>query len=194
MSTGNELYHHGILGQKWGVRRYQNPDGTLTEAGKKHYGKENTGSKKMLSSPTKYSVKRSNKFDYDLEDNVGTAESKALAKDIKEGSFNKEIADAIAKRYYEDYIDQYDRWAKMHPDKADDLGPRYTETDFKTAIMKNDFNSGDIDQFKGNTFATVYLYSDTIPVFGGHLFEIEILSRKDKNGRHINPDHISLAG
>lgn len=34
----NELYHHGIPGMKWGVRRYQNEDGTLTAAGKKRYG------------------------------------------------------------------------------------------------------------------------------------------------------------
>ena len=35
----NELYHHGIKGMHWGVRRYQNPDGTLTGAGKKRYSK-----------------------------------------------------------------------------------------------------------------------------------------------------------
>ncbi len=33
------LVHHGIKGQKWGVRRYQNKDGSLTSQGKKRYQK-----------------------------------------------------------------------------------------------------------------------------------------------------------
>ena len=36
----DELYHHGIKGQRWGVRRFQNPDGTLTSAGKRRIRKE----------------------------------------------------------------------------------------------------------------------------------------------------------
>lgn len=36
------IAHHGIKGQKWGVRRFQNEDGSLTKAGKERYNEQNS--------------------------------------------------------------------------------------------------------------------------------------------------------
>lgn len=40
IAYGNDLYHFGIKGQRWGIRRFQNPDGTRTEAGKARYNSD----------------------------------------------------------------------------------------------------------------------------------------------------------
>lgn len=50
---GDFLAHHGIKGQKWGVRRFQNPDGTLTEAGKKREQKNRYKALKKIYKETK---------------------------------------------------------------------------------------------------------------------------------------------
>lgn len=43
IASDNNLYHWGIKGQKWGFRRWQNDDGTLTSAGKVRYGTKSDG-------------------------------------------------------------------------------------------------------------------------------------------------------
>ena len=46
IQNDSAIEHHGILGQRWGVRRYQNEDGTLTPAGKDRYREDKALSKK----------------------------------------------------------------------------------------------------------------------------------------------------
>lgn len=62
------LYHYGIPGMQWGKRRYQNPDGSLTEAGKLRYAK----------GISKYAKQESKKVPHNVTDRV----SKAIAEDL----------------------------------------------------------------------------------------------------------------
>lgn len=54
------LAHHGIKGQKWGVRRFENPDGTLTAAGRKRYGEGADKIEKRMVKAAKYETKAAN--------------------------------------------------------------------------------------------------------------------------------------
>lgn len=58
----NRIYHHGILGQKWGIRRYQNYDGSYTKKGLERY--ERSKSKYENAKKKLYELKESgNKYD-----------------------------------------------------------------------------------------------------------------------------------
>ena len=58
-----DIYHWGIKGQKWGVRRYQNKDGSLTPAGKQRYSQDyiDAHSKKSVSEMSDAKKQKRNK-------------------------------------------------------------------------------------------------------------------------------------
>lgn len=74
MVRDNELCHYGVKGQKWGVRRYQNKDGSLTTAGKRRQAKQ----------------------EYNAERKAAKAKYKSAQRDIDSTDRNKRIAKKVA--------------------------------------------------------------------------------------------------
>ena len=86
--ASNELYHHGIKGQKKGFRRFQNEDGSLTEEGRRRYGyydsKDSRSGEKKRRLAYKELAKQQNRIDksYNKADKKLQAYERAL-KDSK---------------------------------------------------------------------------------------------------------------
>lgn len=90
-----ELVHAGIKGQKWGFRRFQNPDGTWTEAGKLRYGSR--AEKREARKVAKENERIQNEIAAAAERRKKILENPAELKKHLDEFSDKEIADAIKK-------------------------------------------------------------------------------------------------
>lgn len=89
----DELYHWGIKGMKWGVRRYQNKDGTLTPAGRKRIH-STTNPKKMTDEELNQRIARMQKEKQYLELKKSTSPGKAYVADLLKTAGNKIVGGA----------------------------------------------------------------------------------------------------
>lgn len=105
-----ELYHHGIKGQKWGVRRFQNEDGSLTDVGKKRYGiNEFTKevNKQINSSDVQNKIRdlraQSDSFN-DQANKLGEKYDEYYKSLLSNKSFDDEVKKAL------NGVDEFDKW------------------------------------------------------------------------------------
>ena len=155
------LEHHGILGQKWGIRRFQNPDGSLTEEGRKRYGdiltpdqmknmirsyNLRTGKSKKINKNTTFKTSHGT-YDYkgrriDTDTNVddpGNKNKTDVKKKISEMT-DEELAAATARQKAEkDYKDAY---AKNNPAPIEKVSTARQMIDNLRSNLINDIPAG----------------------------------------------------
>lgn len=93
----NELYHHGIKGQRWGVRRFQKPDGTLTKAGEKRYQKRLVEKAVIIGGQARFANARAENAKKRYDKMAKRAQTKPTDKNLQKAKERKRVYDALQK-------------------------------------------------------------------------------------------------
>ena len=104
--SSDELYHYGIIGMKWGIRRYQNPDGSLTPAGHRRLEKQDVKWAKKKSSKITDQAKKLSQRELDVYGNyllklpnARNANGKLSAQTVN--AYNRKMAELMSQKVSE---------------------------------------------------------------------------------------------
>ena len=161
----NSLQHHGVKGQKWGVRRYQNKDGSLTAAGKK---RQEADDKKASSNAKKTIVSKSaggRSYDNPTLENLSQDEANAVKRKIVK---QKELDDKFEKAMKEDDPETARKRAVVEKAKLEDEYARYSpEGQAKSQAVERLGSAKDIASNAATGFKESANLANQISRFGG---------------------------